>query len=746
MRWLDTITIRTKLIAGFCIVSAITVVVGVIGIRNMSIMAEKADRMYQNDLLGLSYVKEANTALMTMVRAEKNLLLATNKGERERFVKQHTEEAKRVDENIEKAKPLFYSEKGKELIAKLDKEWRDYQPVAQRVMDAGLKDDLEKSRASVQLSTGLAREKVTAVDGTLEELARIKETYAQKSAELTEQLYHQSRTIMIGIIIGAVLIGIGIGLAISGNVAKILRSLLDESKRLTEAAINGQLATRGDVDKINFEFRGIVAGVNQTLDALIGPLNVAAEHVDRISKGDIPPKISDNYNGDFNKIKLNLNNCIDNINALVADANMLSQAAVEGKLATRADVTRHQGDFRKIVQGVNDTLDAVIGPLNVAAAYVDRISKGDIPPLITDNYNGDFNEIKLNLNVLIDATNKITAAAREVASGNLMVELKERSAQDELMHALSDMVRKLVDVVRNVKAAADNVASGSAELSATAQQMSQGATEQAASAEEVSSSMEEMSSSIKQNADNSSQTEKIAIKSASDAKIGGKAVAETVGAMKEIATKITIIEEIARQTNLLALNAAIEAARAGEHGKGFAVVAAEVRKLAERSQKAAGEIGSLSAKSVEVAEEAGEMLDMMLPDIQKTAELVQEISASSKEQDAGAVQINQAVQQLDSVIQQNASASEQMASTSEELSSQAEQLQEAIAFFRMEEAAVVRKAAAKASFPKKQQQFVQAQANGYHTKPQKKAAQAGQAGVNLYMGDEDASDEAFESY
>ena len=272
---------------------------------------------------------------------------------------------------------------------------------------------------------------------------------------------------------------------------------------------------------------------------------------------------------------------------------------------------------------------------------------------------------------------------QKLENGDLTATLDDNRKDEigQMAKALNTMCANLSDVVQNVKAAADNVAAGSMELSSSSQQMSQGATEQAAAAEEASSSMEQMSANIRQNADNAMETEKIAMKSADVAKDGGQAVAETVGAMKDIAEKISIIEEIARQTNLLALNAAIEAARAGEHGKGFAVVASEVRKLAERSQNAAAEISELSGSSVEIAERAGSMLGEMVPDIQRTAELVQEISASSKEQDTGADQINKAIQQLDSVIQQNASASEEMASTSEELSSQAEQLQDSIAFF-----------------------------------------------------------------
>jgi methyl-accepting chemotaxis protein len=277
--------------------------------------------------------------------------------------------------------------------------------------------------------------------------------------------------------------------------------------------------------------------------------------------------------------------------------------------------------------------------------------------------------------------------AAAIAHGDLTREVELASENDGLGKALRFMVGKLKSMLAEITAATDNVASGSGSMSSSSEEMSQGASEQAAAAEEASSSIEQMTANIRQNADNALQTEKIATKAAADASEGGVAVGETLQAMKEIANKILIIEEIARQTNLLALNAAIEAARAGEQGKGFAVVAAEVRKLAERSQVAAGEIGKLSVSSVAVAERAGKILEIIVPDIRKTAELVQEISAASREQDAGAGQINRAIQQLDLVIQQNASASEEMASTAEELSSQAEQLQDMIAFFKVTDAA-----------------------------------------------------------
>lgn len=272
--------------------------------------------------------------------------------------------------------------------------------------------------------------------------------------------------------------------------------------------------------------------------------------------------------------------------------------------------------------------------------------------------------------------------ALRISKGDLDIDLKQQHSVG-LIGAMVVMVDNLRTIVMQVRGSSNNVASGSSQLSDTANQMSQGASVQASSIEEVSSSMEEMVSNIKRNADNSTQTEKIARKSASDAENGGMAVTKTVEAMRDIAKKINVIEEIARNTNLLALNASIEAARAGEYGKGFAVVASEVGKLAERSQLAASEINELASGSVKVAEDAGSTIMEMIPDIKHTAELIQEISASSNEQNAGAEQINQAIMQLDKVIQQNAAVSEESSSMAEELSSQSIILKDAISFFQI---------------------------------------------------------------
>ncbi|WP_128923947.1 methyl-accepting chemotaxis protein [Bradyrhizobium guangxiense] len=447
---------------------------------------------------------------------------------------------------------------------------------------------------------------------------------------------------------------------------------------------------REEATKIRDEVYALASeGGKKLLDNFAGAyarMNAYQEETIRLAKTD-KAKATERSMGDGRKV--------------VADATeAMSAYVVNTKRQMAEQAAQSQEDSRRaqlilIVLVVVSLVVAAVGAvwisINIsrslarAVDLADAVAIGDLSHKIDASSNDEIGDLVKSLNAMTANLNATAAVANEIAQGNLTVEAKPLSDKDTLGLALERMVEKLRQIVSEALTAAQNVSAGSQELSASAEQLSQGATEQASSAEEASSSMEEMASNVKQNADNASQTEKIASQSAKDAEASGAAVGRAVNAMQTIAEKITIVQEIARQTDLLALNAAVEAARAGEHGKGFAVVASEVRKLAERSQAAAAEIGTLSADTVKVAQEAGSMLAKLVPDIKKTAELVEEITAACREQDVGSAQINQAIQQLDKVGQQNASASEQVSSTSEELASQAEQLQSTIAYFRIEQ-------------------------------------------------------------
>ncbi len=421
------------------------------------------------------------------------------------------------------------------------------------------------------------------------------------------------------------------------------------------------------------------------LRAMVDPIKQVVHYAQRIADGDLSMEFSVNRGDEAGQLLAAMQHMIEKIQAIVSELGMLTSAAQQGQLDIRSDVSKYHGEFANIAQGINDTLDAVVLPLNVSVEYMKRIAKGDIPETITEAYQGDFEVIKQTLNALVEAMNVITHLAERMADGDLTIEVNERSTHDTLMQALNTMSTKLNNIVLNVKTTAENAAAGSQDISAIAELMSQGSAEQAAAAEEASASMEQMVANIRQNAENAKVTEKIAFASSKDARQGGEAVAKTIDAMRIIEDRISIIQDIAGQTNILSINATIEAAKAQDYGKGFAVVAAEVRTLAGRTREAAEEIEQFVKSCAAISEQAGDILQRLVPNSEKTAELVQEITAASHEQYVGTEQVNKAIQQLDHVIQQNAATAEQMASSAGELAAQAEYFQEAIAFFTVRE-------------------------------------------------------------
>jgi methyl-accepting chemotaxis protein len=660
------LTVKAKLAGAFGAVIVLSMITGAIAYNKLSALSDAEERIVAQ-AMRLKMAGDVMDGIQGQQRSESRMIYATNdKDTQDNF---NTMMARR--DKVIKLRDELYgkaSESGKRLLDAAAAPLKRMNELEEQASKLAL---LNSNNKAAELWNGEGQPAVRELDSTLDAMIAELNKNASESQRLVT-------TLMTAKFDAARIARAVIAAYTSSNLGNVENDVKEALQKLA--------AVKADVAKISGEQAGASASA---LSAELDRLTKAVEKAASLASEAGNIKATAIASGDGRKA---FNESLDAIEQYVKHN--------EQQMTEVADEGAREASFAKMLMiGVilAVLLIAVVSAtwialsisraLARAVGLADAVAIGDLGQKIDNISDDEVGDLVKSLNKMTANLNATAVVANEIANGNLTVEARRLSDADTLGLALERMVEKLRQIVAEALAAAQNVSAGSQELSASAEQLSQGATEQASSAEEASSSMEEMASNVKQNADNASQTEKIAAQSAKDAEASGAAVGRAVQAMQTIAEKITIVQEIARQTDLLALNAAVEAARAGEHGKGFAVVASEVRKLAERSQAAAAEIGTLSVETVKVAQEAGGMLSKLVPDIKKTAELVEEITSACREQDVGSAQINQAIQQLDKVGQQNASASEEVSSTSEELASQAEQLQSTIAYFRIENTA-----------------------------------------------------------
>lgn len=490
---------------------------------------------------------------------------------------------------------------------------------------------------------------------------------------------------------------------ILNKITYTIRKINDGMGDLISDVSEGNLTTRGDIHQFGGMWSEFIANINKLIEAFVAPINVTSEYVNRISKGDIPPKITDEYKGDFNEIKNSLNNCIDIVNSLLEETNSLIASANDGDLDARGNERNYTGDWKQLMGGMNRLLETVVAPIREVSDVMNELTGGNLEVAVHGHYKGEFKKLSDSVNITMErlhmVVNEISGILMQMSAGNLNIDdiTMFDGNFESISISLSKIVESLNTTLGEIHSAAEQVSIGSVQVADGSQLLAQGATEQASSVEQLTAAVTQVAAQTKVNAENANQANSLVTQIKDNAERGNGQMGEMLESMNEIneasaniSKVIKVIDDMAFQTKILALNAAVEAARAGQHGKGFAVVAEEVRNLAARSAEAAKETTALIEGSIqraqrgkEIANDTAKALEQITEGVEEAVNLISGIAVSSNEQATGISQINIGINQVSQVVQTNSATSEESAAASEELSGQADLLKELVEQFKL---------------------------------------------------------------